>query len=178
MSHDGVVAHGYEDHLARGLRDLLPIVLHQVLRHHGTTDLVSALQVCRAWAAAGIPLRWRSVHVRFLEHIADYARRQLYANEIQHLEVSRYWDRHDEPYFLRKSYIEGLRFGRLRRVTVSEEDWPLGADGICPFPPAAARGARVFGAASAGPSGTEASGDAVPAAADAGTVAPWLPPRR
>ncbi len=68
----------YAEYFAPHLRDVLPAI-HTQLGTYVRPALPPLLRVCRAWAAAGIPLLWRRVSIDALLRIDGAPRRQLYA---------------------------------------------------------------------------------------------------
>jgi hypothetical protein len=73
------LANRYQDYFAPRLRDVLPAIFAQLL-DEDQRSFLSALCVCREWAAFGIRLRWRRASLGSLAHVADVSRRQLCAD--------------------------------------------------------------------------------------------------
>jgi hypothetical protein len=132
MSDGACIGNRYTEHFAPHLRDVLPAVFAQ-LGAYNRPALPPLLRVCRAWAAAGIPLLWRQVSIDALLRIDDAARRQLYADAIQVLSFYNpcWHGRLDHP--MRVEGLDGLRFPRLRRVDTLTRDHLLAAGAIAPF---------------------------------------------
>ncbi len=107
----------YIERFAPGLRDVLPEIFENLLVDNHGHSLRSAILVCRAWAAVGITLLWRSVNASSLERIPTASRRQFYAAKVQTLHAGRRLHSSGTPVKATDDLLHRLRFPRLRRLT-------------------------------------------------------------
>jgi hypothetical protein len=115
---NSLATYRYTERFAPCLHDVLPLIFQYLVAEDGSLgDLVSATCVCRDWAAAGVPLRWRSVSSESLARIGDASRRQFYANAIHVLTVRPPRNTTDIN-FQDYELLTPLSFARLRRFRI------------------------------------------------------------